>query len=81
MTVSKNNKYLIERDINNVKYSFVDINNAASDVGLSIDNLPYSMRVLFENVVRGGASQEKLKAFQNWLLLKKSKKLLIAICF
>jgi aconitate hydratase len=54
-------------------YLVFDIKKAASKLGFDIEELPYSLRVLFENVLRSGSKEQKLIAFKNWLKNKASK--------
>ncbi|XVN40846.1 MAG: aconitate hydratase AcnA [Rickettsia endosymbiont of Argas persicus] len=67
-----NLEYLKELAINNISYKIYDINKAASDIDLPLKKLPYSLRVLFENVLRTGISKQNLFAFKEWLKNKKS---------
>ncbi len=66
-----NSEYLKELSVNNISYKIYDINKAASDINLPLKKLPYSLRVLFENVLRTGTKQNLL-AFKEWLKNKKS---------
>lgn len=66
-----NSEYLKELSVNNISYKIYDINKAASDINLPLKKLPYSLRVLFENVLRTGAKQN-LMVFKEWLKNKKS---------
>jgi aconitate hydratase len=34
------------------KYDYFDLNDAAKDIGINLSNLPFSTRVLFENLIR-----------------------------
>lgn len=68
----KGNKYLVKNKLSNKEYYFVDIVKAAKDVGLELGKLPYSLRILFENVVRGSGDVSKLSLFKEWLKDKKS---------
>ncbi|MGI4752337.1 MAG: aconitate hydratase AcnA [Janthinobacterium lividum] len=66
-----NSEYLKELSVNNILYKIYDINKAASDIDLPLKKLPYSLRVLFENVLRTG-SKQNLLVFKEWLKNKKS---------
>ncbi|ARD85944.1 aconitate hydratase [Rickettsia bellii] len=66
-----NSEYLKELSVNNISYKIYDINKAASDIDLPLKKLPYSLRVLFENVLRTG-SKQNLMVFKEWLKNKKS---------
>ncbi len=68
-----NSNYLKEISIGNDIYKIFDINKAANDIGLELKRLPYSLRILFENVLRLTSSQEKLLPFKEWLKAKKSE--------
>lgn len=72
MIISQNNKYLTTSNFDGQEYSYIDINKAANDIDLDIKKLPYSLRVLFENVVRTTNNKEVLSAFREWLSSKKS---------
>lgn len=72
MLVSRENKYLKEADFDGKKYSFVDVQKAAEDIGLELSKLPYSLRVLFENVVRSTGNIANFSIFKDWLKEKKS---------
>ena len=58
--------------INNQKYTICDIHKAAQNIGLDIHKLPYSLKVLFENVARNSLDNKQLKAFKTWLKKGKS---------
>ncbi|NDB83415.1 MAG: aconitate hydratase AcnA [Alphaproteobacteria bacterium] len=47
-------------------YTIIDLNLIAKELGVNLKTLPYSLRILLENAVRGGASMESLKPFTNW---------------
>lgn len=61
------NKYLKQLISNNIKYSFFDVTQALFDIGVNIHNLPYSLRVLAENILRKNSDNRKLEAFKQWL--------------
>ena len=72
MIVSENNKYLAKGSFDGKEYAYIDINKAANDLGMDILKLPYSLRVLFENVVRSTNDHEVLSSFKEWLDSRKS---------
>ncbi|MDR0329238.1 MAG: aconitate hydratase AcnA, partial [Rickettsia sp.] len=49
-----------------------DINKAASDINLELKRLPYSLRILFENVLRLTGNKKNLLLFKEWLKARKS---------
>ena len=59
-------------------YDYFDMPKAAKALGLELNKLPYSMKVLFENLLRceDGVSvvKEDLSAFKEWLTSKTSDK-------
>ncbi len=59
-------------NINDKNYKIYDISKVAEFIGLDLYKLPYSLRILFENNVRNGASKERLSFFQQWIIDKKS---------
>lgn len=72
MTEFQNSKYASNFSINNKSYVAFDINKVANDLGFDIRRLPYSLRILFENVLRQNAAEKDLLIFKNWLKDKKS---------
>ncbi|WP_425363022.1 aconitate hydratase [Candidatus Tisiphia endosymbiont of Hybos culiciformis] len=68
-----NYDYLKEISVGDNIYKIFDINKAANDIGLELKRLPYSLRILFENVLRLTSSQEKLLLFKEWLKARKSE--------
>lgn len=62
--------------INNEEYRYFDINEAAKAAGFDLDDLPYSMKVLFENTLRmeNGTDndQKNLASYKTWLQKSKS---------
>ncbi|MCC8398324.1 MAG: aconitate hydratase AcnA [Rickettsia endosymbiont of Labidopullus appendiculatus] len=68
-----NSDYLKEISVGDNIYKIFDINKAANDIGFELKCLPYSLRILFENVLRLTAGQEKLLLFKEWLKAKKSE--------
>lgn len=73
MAKTANHEYKKSVKFDGKDYWIFDIKQAAKNVGFDIEKLPYSLRVLFENSLRGGASNEKLRAFKNWLETKSSE--------
>lgn len=65
-------KYAKKQDFDGVDYTIFDVKQAAIDCDFEIEKLPYSLRVLFENVVRNSGDKESLTAFKRWLKEKKS---------
>ncbi|WP_316354672.1 aconitate hydratase AcnA [Candidatus Trichorickettsia mobilis] len=72
MSSPYNPKYAIKIDIDGHTYVMCDVKKAASDIGLEVNKLPYSLRVLFENVIRTNQDPQSLLAFREWLKQKKS---------
>lgn len=68
-----NSKYAKEQDFNGKECVIFDIKQAATDCDFHVEDLPYSLRVLFENVLRNSdGDQEKLLPFKRWLENKTS---------
>ncbi|MDR0774537.1 MAG: aconitate hydratase AcnA, partial [Rickettsia sp.] len=67
-----NPDYLKEIFVGDNLYKIFDINKAASDINLELKRLPYSLRILFENVLRLTGSKENLLLFKEWLKARKS---------
>ncbi|AGJ02949.1 aconitate hydratase AcnA [Rickettsia prowazekii] len=72
MSKVHNSEYIKELVVDNTSYKIYDINKAASDIGLPLKKLPYSLRVLLENVLRTNGNKENLLVFKEWLKTKKS---------
>ncbi|WP_341793143.1 aconitate hydratase AcnA [Rickettsia endosymbiont of Ceutorhynchus obstrictus] len=72
MTKVNNSKYIKELSVNGISYKIFDINKAASDINLPLKKLPFSLRVLFENILRTGGREQNLLVFKEWLINKKS---------
>lgn len=72
MPTVHNSEYIKELLVDNTSYKIYDINKAASDIGISLNKLPYSLRVLLENVLRTSGNKENLLVFKEWLKTKKS---------
>lgn len=67
-----NPDYLKEISAGNNLYKIFDINKAASDINLELKRLPYSLRILFENVLRLTGNKKNLLLFKEWLKARKS---------
>ncbi|WP_417905486.1 aconitate hydratase AcnA [Candidatus Tisiphia endosymbiont of Micropterix aruncella] len=67
-----NPDYLKEIFVGDNLYKIFDINKAASDINLELKRLPYSLRILFENVLRLTGNKENLLLFKEWLKARKS---------
>jgi aconitate hydratase len=72
MAIKSESKYAKKQEFDGVEYTIYDVKQAASDCDFEIEKLPYSLRVLFENVVRNGSDKKSLLAFKGWLDEKKS---------
>lgn len=72
MSKVHNSEYIQKLSVDNTSYKIYDINKAASDIDLPLKKLPYSLRVLFENVLRSNGSKQSLLVFKEWLKTKKS---------
>lgn len=70
MSNEQNRQYKKSVKFNGKNYWIFDVKEASKDIGLNIEQLPFSLRVLFENVLRNGGNQERLSAFKKWLNLK-----------
>ncbi len=67
-----NPDYLKEISVGDNLYKIFDINKAASDINLELKRLPYSLRILFENVLRLTGNKKNLLLFKEWLKARKS---------
>ncbi len=47
-------------------FTIFDLNIIARELGVDITTIPYSLRILIENAIRGGASIESLSPLKNW---------------
>jgi aconitate hydratase len=65
-------KYQSSLKIGDNNYQIFDIKTASEDAGFDLSRLPYSLRILFENVSRLSGAPEKLAIFKEWLKNKKS---------
>jgi aconitate hydratase len=72
MAIKSESKYAKQQEFDGVDYTIYDVKQAALDCDFEIEKLPYSLRVLFENVVRNGGDEKSLLAFKGWLEEKKS---------
>lgn len=70
MSNEQNQQYKKSVKFDGRNYWIFDVKEAAKDIGLDIEQLPFSLRVLFENVLRNGGNRERLSAFKKWLNLK-----------
>ncbi|WP_425360927.1 aconitate hydratase AcnA [Candidatus Tisiphia endosymbiont of Stenodema calcarata] len=70
--MAMNPDYLKEISVGDNLYKIFDINKAASDINLELKRLPYSLRILFENVLRLTGSKKNLLLFKEWLKVRKS---------
>lgn len=72
--MSKNleSKYAKKQSFDGVDYTIFDVKQASIDCDFEIEKLPYSLRVLFENVVRNSSDKESLLTFKRWLKERKS---------
>ncbi len=66
------NKYLVKKKIDGQDYHYIDITKAAKDANVDLSKLPYSLKILFENVTRATADVKILKAFGSWIKDRKS---------
>jgi len=74
MSTQSELKYAKHIELDGEDYTIFDIKKAASDCDFDLEKLPYSLRVLFENVVRNGNGDEKeLEPFKKWLKNKTSE--------
>lgn len=65
--------YVIELSVEGELYKIFDITRAARDLGLKLELLPYSLRILFENVLRLTGNKDSLLLFKDWLNNRKSE--------
>ena len=67
--MSKNleSKYAKKQSFDGVDYTIFDVKQAAIGCDFEMEKLPYSLRVLFENVVRNSSDKESLLTFKRWL--------------
>ncbi|PCJ23925.1 MAG: aconitate hydratase AcnA [Rickettsiales bacterium] len=73
MSINSESKYAKELELDGQSYHVFDIRQAARDSDFDLGSLPYSLRVLFENVVRNGAREKEMGAFKTWLKNKSSQ--------
>lgn len=59
------------------KYKFYNIKSAAEKIGFNIDRMPFSLRVLLENLLRledgSNVTLDSIKSFSRWLKAKTSE--------
>ncbi len=72
MAIDFNSKYAKRVKLDNVEYNIFDVKKAASDSGFVLEKLPYSLRVLVENVLRHGYV-DSIQSFKAWLQNKTSE--------
>jgi len=65
--------YIQEISVEGNFYKIFDINKAANDINLDLKRLPYSLRILFENVLRLTQNTKNLLPFKDWLKNKTSE--------
>ncbi len=68
----ENTKYLVNFQFKQNNCQAYDLAKAASDHGFRLKDIPYSLRILFENMLRKNASKEQLTGFGEWLEKRKS---------
>ncbi len=73
MTFDAQSKYLDTIETAGGSYSIYNIQKVAKDLGFDLKKLPYSLRVLLENVVRSGNISESAEHFSDWAKNKTSK--------
>lgn len=63
-------------NVNNKNYQIFDLHTAAKAIGLDLDKLPITLRILFENLLRfedgNSVTVEHIKALKQWVEDKKS---------
>ncbi len=75
MFKEKFNDFCIKNiEIGNKKYFLYDLSVAAKKVGFELRLLPYSLRVMFENVLRTNKEPHKLFYFKEWIEKKSCNK-------
>ncbi|RYE05921.1 MAG: aconitate hydratase AcnA [Rickettsiaceae bacterium] len=67
-----NAKFVTELKLKNSCYKIFNLELAAKHVGFDIKQLPFSLRILFENIVRNDGREEQLRVFAKWLKDKNS---------
>ena len=72
MSMDLESKYAHKIDFDGEEYTIFDVKQAALDHDFELEKLPYSLRVLVENVVRSGAADGSLDHFKDWLKNKTS---------
>ena len=72
MTMNLESKYAHKIEFDGEEYTIFDIKQAASDHDFNLEKLPYSLRILVENVVRNGGADGSLDHFKHWIENKTS---------
>lgn len=70
--MSLKSQYHSMLDVEGSKYVIYDLNKIAASFNLEIEKLPYSLRILLENVVRNDFSEKNIENFKKWLQDKSS---------
>jgi aconitate hydratase len=75
--ISKNSLNVIKKiTISGKEYKYFSLNEAAKELGIDLKKLPFSLRILFENILRNEdgnvINKAKLENFVKWLQNKKS---------
>lgn len=73
MSIDSKSEYAKHIELDGVDYTIFDIKKAVSDCDFELEKLPYSLRVLVENVVRNGYGLDSVKLFKKWLKEKTSE--------
>lgn len=73
MAIDSKSIYLKKMNIEGIEYNIFDIQKAAKDSNFELKQLPYSLRILFENTLRHGFAIESMDSFKNWLKNKTSE--------
>jgi aconitate hydratase len=72
MTIDFNSKYAKQVKLDGVEYNIFDVKKAATDSGFDLEKLPYSLRVLAENILRHGY-KDSMQSFKSWINTKTSE--------
>ncbi|MDX1924251.1 MAG: aconitate hydratase AcnA [Rickettsiaceae bacterium] len=62
---NNNSEFKVKITSGGKSFAIYDLNLVAQSLGLDLTTIPYSLRVLLENAVRGGATKEDLKVFSH----------------
>ncbi|AZL16317.1 aconitate hydratase AcnA [Rickettsiales endosymbiont of Stachyamoeba lipophora] len=64
-------RYLKNFHIEGVEYNYYDLKQASDEFNINLDKLPYSLRILFENLLRNydevNVTKEDFIAIKNWI--------------